>query len=100
MSDRKIVSISPESEKYVLSYATRHDLKTSEAADKLILLAHNRLAALRRYNKNQEGASKKPSAKKPAKKAAAKAATKKVMKKAPKKKTVKHEVNGVAHAAA
>lgn len=74
---RKIIRVSPESDKAIRTYAERRGLEFGDAADALIATAVSRLNALKKYSKSKhEGAPKgKPRSKKGAtSKKAAKAA--------------------------
>lgn len=88
MSDRKVVRVSDETEKFAREYGASKEIGVGEAIDALVATAKNRLQALKRYASNKQPQS--PG--KPRKKAA----TKKV-----KKAKSKSRANGSAvHASA
>jgi len=89
--DRKIIRVSPESDKAIRDYSEKRGIEFGDAADALISTAVSRLNALKRYTKNREPQA--PGKKKAAKK---KTAATKSAKASAKKKTA--ATNGAAHA--
>ncbi len=88
---RKIIRVSPESDKAIRDYSEKRGMEFGDAADALIATAVSRLNALKRYSKNREPQA--PGKRKAAKKASAKPAKAKA---SAKKKQAASATNGAA----
>lgn len=58
--NRKIIRVSPESDKAIRAYAEQRGIEYGEASDALIATAVSRLNALKRYSKSQGAGAAKP----------------------------------------